>query len=625
MINGLAFPVFLVAAITIYVAIYHTILYFNNPSDRSILPLSLLCFGTAFYQITCGNLYNSTTISEALYWQRFNVVGISLIGISLITYIYVYVQKTKSRIYYVQVAFYSTLFISAVTNSSATFSINNSLREVTVGSVSFWEFEPGSLLQLLLLLTLLSFANILQVLMKVKSSYKRSGDKVLITAVFFFFFACIHDVFTALHIIQGIYLVEYAFMAIVLAITYSRSMQFFELNTIVTELNNSLEQRVEERTTELEIAKEIAENATRTKSQFLANMSHDIRTPMNGIIAVNQFILDSELTDEQRHHAEIVKQSSSHLMNLLNDILDYSKIEAEQLHLEHSPFSLKELLHRVEMLMRPSIENNGVSFSVSIESSVNWIMGDSARLTQILINLLSNATKFTENGEIGISVKENERGALSFIIYDTGIGISSEAQEHIFNSFSQEDSTVTRKFGGTGLGLAITKQLVELMGGDISMISEKGNGTAITFSLPYIATSEMVQEKTISHDIKYDGIKVLLAEDNSVNAMVATKILSSFNLEVVLAVNGEIALEKAQEQPYDIIFLDIQMPKMDGVTVAKEIIKGNGLNAATPLVAMTANAMVGDRSEYSNAGMRGYVSKPISRERIAEILSLFLD
>ncbi len=624
MINQLAFPTYILASITIYVGMYHLMLYRNRRSEKSIFLFSLLCFSTAYYQISCGGLYGSETVDQALFWQRFNFSGISLIAISLMGYVYLYAQSKIGNGFYIQVVLYLLIFVLSFVNHPVSLSLQNAYTEHVVSRVSFFEVEPGIILQAQLLLSLVTFTRLMVIIIKLTKQYKRKGDRFLAIAITFFFVAVIHDVLVVLHFWNGVYYVEYAFMGIVFAITYSRSMQFLRLNEVVVELNATLESRVEKRTRELEEMKEIAERASRSKSLFLANMSHDIRTPMNGIIAVNQFLLDSNLSAEQREHAEIVKQSSSHLMDLLNDILDYTKIEAEQLVIEAAPLSLKALLKRVRTLLIPQIEDSGVKFSYSDSTDVDWILGDSARITQVLLNLLSNSSKFTHRGEIGISIKENHPNVLTIAVYDTGVGIEHDSQEHIFNSFSQEDSSITRKFGGTGLGLAITKQLVELMGGEITLESEKDSGTAITFTLPYKATSPEVETVQFEKNMSFRGDVVLLAEDNVINVMVARKILESFDLEVVHAENGKIAYELAKQQHFSLIFLDIQMPEMDGVTVAKKLNSEVTLNSQTPLVAMTANAMVGDRDEYFAAGMVGYISKPISKESIGDILQRYL-
>jgi signal transduction histidine kinase/CheY-like chemotaxis protein len=624
MVNLLAFPVYIVAAVTIYVALYHLILYVNRPSEKAILHFSLLCLGTAFYQTSCAGLYSTGTVAEAIVWQRLNFTGISFIAISLLNYVYSYARVHRGKEFYIQVWAYLLFIIAVFFESPHTLSLSNTVHENSVHGVTFWELEPGIVFQAQLLLTLVTFSRLLVFIRRANREYKRSGDKVLAIGIVLFFMSSIHDILLVFFNGNGAYYVEYGFMAVILAITYSRTMQYLELNDVVRQLNNTLEERVARRTKELEKMTEVAERANRAKSIFLANMSHDIRTPMNGIIAMNQFLLDSDLTEEQREHSLVVKQSSNHLLQLLNDILDYTKIEAEQLVIEKAPLSFPNLINRMSTLIAPQAEQKGVRFITNNESSAEWILGDSARITQVVLNLLSNAVKFTSEGVITLAAWDAGDSLIKVEVSDTGMGIEQSAQKYIFNSFSQEDSSITRKFGGTGLGLAITKQLVELMGGEIDLHSEKGAGSRISFTLPYEPTAPAFEEKKDESESDYSGHSVLLAEDNSVNIMVAQKILESFNLNISFARDGREALEMALDKKFDLIFLDIQMPEMDGVTVAKKIKSTDSLNSTTPLIAMTANAMVGDQNIYSKAGMVGYISKPISRERIAEVLGKFL-
>lgn len=625
MISLLSFPVYILSAISIYVALYHSLLYLKKRSEISIASFAVLSLSTAFYQISCGGLYGSIHLEDSIFWQRLNFMGIALIAISLTQYVFTYSRAKKGILFYLILSFFMLFLIIPVIDHPLVLSIENRAREVHVGSHSFLEVEPGLLLTLELLMSLVTFLYLLYVLYSHKSNLRRIGDRLLSAGIVVFFVCAVHDIFVAAHLFENFYWVEYGFMMIILAITYSRNMQFFELHEVIVELNNSLEKRVKERTADLNKAKEEAERANRIKSMFLANMSHDIRTPMNGIIAMNQFLLESELDNKQRHYAEIVDSSSKHLLNLLNDILDYTKIEAEQLVIDEHNFSVVELIQRIELLMKPQLEEKEVRLNISVDPEVDWIVGDSARLNQILLNLISNSSKFTFEGHISLSMKK--KGAmLEFCVNDSGIGIESDVLDSIFDSFTQEDSTTTRKYGGSGLGLAISKQLVELMGGEITLKSTKDKGTSVTFTVPYVEGDKSEVEKEASSILisEFPGKKILLAEDNPINTIVAQKLLEKFKVDIEHADNGNTAVEMALKEPFDLIFLDIQMPGKDGTEVASIIKEKFGPNRRTPLVAMTANAMIGDKEKYLASGLDGYISKPISKNEIEVILQKYL-
>lgn len=625
MISLLSFPVYILAAISIYVALYHGLLFLKKRTEMSIASFAVLSLSTAFYQISCGGLYGSIHLVDSIFWQRLNFMGIALIAISLTQYVFTYTRAQKGKAFFLILFTFMLFLVIPIINHPLVLSLENSAREVHVGSHSFLEVEPGILLALELLLSLFTFTYLLYVLYKHKSNLRRIGDRFLSAGIIVFFVCAVHDIFVAAHLFENFYWVEYGFMVIILAITYSRNMQFFELHDVIVELNNSLEKRVSERTKDLEQAKEEAERANHIKSMFLANMSHDIRTPMNGIIAMNHFLLESDLSHDQRHYAEIVESSSKHLLNLLNDILDYTKIEAEQLVLEEHNFSLVEIIERTELLMTPQLEEKGVKFTKSVQEGIDWIVGDSARLNQVLLNLVSNSAKFTSKGEISLSVCLTN-SKLNFSVSDTGVGIDRDVQNNIFESFTQEDSSTTRKYGGSGLGLAISKQIVELMGGSISLSSEKGKGTTVSFDIPYNEGSEDLEtEKPTAILIsEFPGKRVLLAEDNPINTIVAQKLLEKFNVDIEHAENGNTALEMALKKEYDLIFLDIQMPGKDGTEVASILKEKLGPNRRTPLVAMTANAMIGDKEKYLASGMDSYISKPISKDEIEVILQKYL-
>ncbi len=394
--------------------------------------------------------------------------------------------------------------------------------------------------------------------------------------------------------------------------------------------------------TELVQAKEAAEAGARAKSIFLATMSHEIRTPLNGVLGMASLLRQGELTPHQRRHVDAISACGDALLAIINDILDLSKLEAGMMEIESAPFDLRRLIDSTVAVTRGGADDKGIAIEVEVDPALpRGVVADRNRLRQALLNLLSNAVKFTEAGKVVLRAHRSDT-VLLIEVADTGIGIPEEARDRLFKEFSQVDASITRRFGGTGLGLAITQRIIQAMGGRIGVDSKPGEGSRFWFEIPLEAAPDaavldepVTEARALPPPVAAIGVgdidapaparapsgrRILLAEDMPVNQMVARGLLEARGHAVEIAADGREAIEKAAAFDYDLILMDMQMPHVDGLEATRAIRAGGGKRGSVPIVAMTANAFGSDQAACLEAGMNGFVSKPIDADKLAEAI-----
>ncbi|MBG5063856.1 response regulator [Pseudomonas aeruginosa] len=402
------------------------------------------------------------------------------------------------------------------------------------------------------------------------------------------------------------------------------------INNLASGLDRASREQ-EQAISQLISAREEAEQANRAKSDFLAMMSHELRTPMNGVLGMLQLLETTEQTREQAEYTALATESTEHLLKVINDILDFSRIERGALELECIPFNLLELVQGSALVFQHSAQQRGLALELQIQAGLENIevCGDPTRIRQILVNLLGNALKFTEEGAIHLSLEwqalDHDVLWLTCAVHDSGIGISPERLEHMFDAFQQADSSISRRYGGTGLGLAIARTLAERMGGTLQAESKEGSGSTFTLEipLPFQQSPAHRQQAAGAAAPVAAGQEILLVEDNPVNQTVIEAMLRSLGYRVTLVADGIQAVRSAERQRYDAILMDCRLPVLDGYSATREI-RAQENGRQVPIIALTANALQGDRENCLQAGMNDYLAKPFKRAELQRILQRWI-
>lgn len=401
----------------------------------------------------------------------------------------------------------------------------------------------------------------------------------------------------------------------------------------VYNINKNLEKSIYERTLELEEALKIATTAKEIKSNFLANMSHEIRTPMNGILGFTELLLKTKLDEKQKKYLDIVESSTKTLMSIINDILDFSKIESGKTVIDSVKVDIKKELKNNILLFSENAQKKEIVYTFNIDEKIaDFLYVDIHKLKQVLSNLITNAIKFTnKNKKININIElKNDsinKQKLLFSVQDEGCGIPFEKQDKIFEAFIQADNSTTREFGGTGLGLNISSTIVKLLAGELKLESKENIGSTFYFELELEKTQndEQVTEEyldlKISKNKTTENLNILVVDDNEINSLLISEILKDLNINFELAQNGQIAIDKCKEEEFDIILMDINMPILNGIE-ATYILK-NEYKLKTPIIALTANSLEGDKEKFINYGMDDYLSKPFNVDKFIDILNKF--
>ncbi|KAB2932400.1 MAG: response regulator [Leptonema illini] len=612
-----------VMGILVFVAVYHLILFFIRKEDRTSLIFSLFCIVILLRTLTTGEKTFTRLFPEAPYFLYLAIEYITYflavpLGMHFIQKIIPHeVSFRVVRLFYIVASAFTAVVL------------------VTPPTMYSHTANP----YVLVLFSALLYGLFAQI---VALRRRREFSLFLAAGTLTLAFTSVNDVLYTNEVIYTGFIAHLGLTALVisqsaiLSIRYSRAFREVELLTgELQTTNRRLEDQVRERTKELRtemrermLAQQEAEKHAAVKSEFLANMSHEIRTPMNAILGMAELLDATKLDEQQKEYVRIFRRAGDSLLNILNDILDLSRIESGRFAIDYKPFSLSETMDVLEKTFRPGFMQKGLNFTIIMPDLLPvYVFGDSNRLFQVLSNLLSNALKFTEKGAVRLTVsaRQNQRHLwLNFAVEDTGIGMTDEQLEHIFSRFYQADSGVARRFSGSGLGLALSRQLIQLMGGSIRVRSKVGEGSIFEFDMRtevYTGRPEAIESQPLAHKALQSPFRILAVDDTDENLFLVRKFLEPTSWILTTVTNGPEAIKMLPSVDPDLILLDIQMPGMDGFAVLREIRRiDTAAGMRRPIVALTGQALEEEKNRIHEAGFDLHLTKPISRVRLIEAI-----
>lgn len=621
----IAVPSLITGVISITIGLFYFSFFYKKRGDNHHFSFFRLSLAIAFYQFASSALYNSNSVIEGAHWQKYQFFLISIIAITFILFIFDLTKKTinKMQIFLLILIYFPIGIVSLLTDYAINSKVS-AIKNIPYFNIRYYEAEPEILA---LVIYILLFSSMIYSYYLLIENYKKGFHdiQIVIIAISLFFLASINDILVGVGAYKFIYLVEYGFIIVIVSMSILQHNRFVKLYNSTEQKAKNLEIIIEEKILELKKAVKLAQESDKSKSIFLSSMSHEIRTPMNGIIGMTQLLINTNLNDEQVDYVKTINNCSEDLLQIINDILDYSKISENKIELNVNSFSLHDSINHVVKLMDPLAKNKDIYLNYSISSNFPAIiLGDEIRLRQVLLNLIGNSIKFTKKGNIELNVShkhEQEKIIIQFSISDTGIGIQKSQLENLFDPFVQANKGIERKYGGTGLGLAISSRLISLMDGQIWVKSKLGKGSTFYFTVKVKPSNTKEPKETTRKYYQNNfplnkNLKILLVEDNEINTKIAIKIFEKLGYQIDHVVNGMEALEHVKKINYDIIFMDIHMPNMNGITATEKILENNKNNNPPKIIAMTADVFEENINKYKRIGMVDYIGKPFQNDEL---------